>query len=49
VQKVEHLLGMSLDPQRLSLWTQVWRVVFMIGAKRRCSMASSSFFKLRRA
>jgi hypothetical protein len=47
-QKVEHLLGMSLDraheilswrpiveldPLRLSLWAQVWRVIFMIGVK----------------
>jgi hypothetical protein len=23
----------KLDPLRLSLWMQVWRVVFMIGAK----------------
>jgi hypothetical protein len=23
----------ELDPLRLSLWTQVWRIVFMIGAK----------------
>jgi hypothetical protein len=32
-QKTEHLLGMSLDPPRLSLWAQVWRVIFMLGAK----------------
>jgi hypothetical protein len=47
-QKIEHLLGMSLDraheilswrpiieldPPRLSLWAQVWRVIFMVGTK----------------
>lgn len=46
-EKVEHLLGMSLDqahnilswpaqgldPHRLNVLTQVWRVVFMIGIK----------------
>src|SRR5262245_10859820 len=46
-EKVEHLLGMSLDraaeilcwpladldPLRLSLWAQVWRVIFMVGTK----------------
>jgi hypothetical protein len=46
-QKIEHLLGMSLDraaeiltwpvaeldPLRLSLWMQVWHIVFMIGVK----------------
>ena len=46
-QKIEHLLGMSLDrahqiltwpvaeldPLRLSLWMQVWHVVFIIGVK----------------
>jgi hypothetical protein len=25
--------GGRLDPLRLSLWMQVWRIVFMIGAK----------------
>ena len=47
-QKIEHLLGMSLDrahqiltwpvaeldPLRLSLWMQVWHVVFIIGVPR---------------
>jgi hypothetical protein len=47
-QKIEHLLGMSLDraheilswspvseldPPRLSLWAQAWRVIFMVGTK----------------
>ena len=46
-EKIEHLLGMSLDrcyevlswpmtdldPFRLSVWVQVWRVVFAIGIK----------------
>ena len=46
-EKIEHLLGMSLDrcyeilswpmtdldPFRLSVWMQVWRVVFAIGIK----------------
>ena len=46
-EKIEHLLGMSLDrcyeilswpmteldPLRLSVWMQVWRVVFAIGIK----------------
>jgi hypothetical protein len=43
LSKIERLLNMplhraaeiltELDPLRLSLWMQVWRVVFMIGAK----------------
>ena len=46
-EKIEHLLGMSLDrsyeilswpiaeldPYRLHVWMQVWRIVFMIGVK----------------
>jgi len=44
-QKIEHLIGLDrsyeilswpiaeLDPYRLHVWMQVWRIVFMIGVK----------------